>query len=163
MRLNTSSRYGYFAYIYIILLLLIVFDFILLNIEGSYGIQDLYLTPIAILLLILTVYRGNPVFRYDSDGEVLIVETKEPFLGRLFGMQKLYEFPKRKLLGYSVSKWPLRRVLTLRVSSKEHKVKVMKVTISYLKKSELRDLERSLKVTLEKALEDKHQDHENGE
>ncbi|GGH75977.1 MAG: hypothetical protein EP346_05110 [Bacteroidetes bacterium] len=144
MRLNTIKRYTYQKYLYLVLAIFIGFDVLLYNIDGSYGIGDLYVTPFVILLVIILIYRGNPVFRYDSDGEVLIVDSKEPFLGGVFRSNRMYEFPKRKFVGYKIKKYPLRRVLILRVKSKESKFKTMRVTISYLTRSEVKDLSRSL-------------------
>lgn len=144
MRLNTVKRYTYQKYLYLLLLIFIGFDFLLYNIEGSLGIADLYVTPIVLLIALILIYRGNPVFRYDSDGEVLILDSKEPILGRLLRSNRMYEFPKRKFVGYKLRRWPLRRVLILRVRSKEKKFKTMKMTISYLTRSEVKDLTRSL-------------------
>ena len=97
------------------------------------------------------MYRGNPVCMYDSDGEVIIVDSKEPSLLRLSKIfNKHYEFPKRKLVGYSFSRWPLRTSLTLKIASKDGGRKHISVTISYLSKQDIKDLERSLRGIISK-------------
>ncbi len=144
MRLNTIKRYFIYRYLYLIMLLLVGFDILLINIEGSFGSQLPLISFAVIALALFLIYRGNPVFRYDSDGEVLILESKEPMIGHIFRSNKLYEFPKRKLMGYRLRKLPFRKVVTLKVSSKEAKYKTLKMDISYLSRSEVRDLARSL-------------------
>lgn len=159
MRLNTNKRYSIYKYVYVVLLLLVGFDVLLYNIEGSSGSYDLFLTPAVLLVALLLIYRGNPVFRYDSDGEVLILDSKEPILGRVLRSNRLYEFPKRKLVGYRIRRWPLRRSLTLRIRSKEAKFKVLRVTISYLTRAEVRDLARSLDSVVKTYKNYNHEDH----
>ncbi len=144
MRLNTNKRYFIFRYVYLVMMLLVGFDVLLNNIEGSFGSQVPYITLAVSALALVFIYRGNPVFRYDSDGEVLILESKEPMLGNLLRSNKLYEFPKRKLIGYRVKKYPFRRLVVLKIKSKEAKFKTLKMNISYLSRSEARDLARSL-------------------
>lgn len=148
MRLNTIKRYTYHKYVYLLLVIFLGFDVLLYNIEGSLGFGDLYVTPVIFICALFLMYRGNPVLRYDSDGEVLILDSKEPILGRFIGSNRMYEFPKRKLVGYKINRFPFRRSLVLRVKSKESKYKSMRLTISYLTRSEVRDLERSLSSVL---------------
>ncbi|NVK27167.1 MAG: hypothetical protein HWE14_03930 [Flavobacteriia bacterium] len=144
MRLNTIKRYTYYRYVYLIMLLAVGFDILLNNIEGSIGSQVPIITILVLGITLIIIYRGNPVFRYDSDGEVLILDSKEPILGRILRSNKLYEFPKRKLIGYRIVRWPLRKVLILKIKSKETKYKTLRVVISSLSSSEVRDLGRSL-------------------
>ena len=114
-----------------------------------------------ILAFLFLIYRGNPVFTYDSDGEVIIMDSKNPSLkpfGRVFNQH--YEFPKRKLVGYSIDKLPLRRKLTLTLSSKDGKRKRVTATMSYLNKQEVKDLERSLRGILSKNKKTSHLEEE---
>lgn len=163
MRLNNNKRYLIFKYVYLFLLLVVGFDFLFYNIEGSYGTYGFVATPGVIAVVILLMYRGNPIFRYDSDGEVLILDSKEPILGRFLRSNKLYEFPKRKLLSYRIKSWPFRRTLYLKVSSKESKFKMLKVTISYLTRSEVRDLARSLESVVKTNKNNNHEDDQYGD
>lgn len=150
MRLNTSSRYSHFVYVYIVLLLLLIFDFFKHQADGTMS-GGVILWPYIVIIFAFFLYRGNPVFIYDSDGEVIIITSKEPSLAK-FGktFDKHYEFPKRKLTGYSFESYPLRRAMTLKLESKEGKPKKFKVAISYINKSERKDLERSLRSTISK-------------
>jgi len=153
MRLNTNRFYRNFVFIYIILGLMLGFDLIVESTsqEGSLSQLPFRLGPIVILIILFFMYRGNPVFVYDSDGEVIIIDSKEPSLMRLFRFfAKHYEFPKRKLVGYSFSRWPLRTTMTLKVASKDGKRKHVTCSISYLSKQEIKDLERSLRGIISK-------------
>lgn len=144
MRLNTKDRHSYMRYVYLFMLIMVVFDILLIRIPGTIGIELPYLTIIVGIILLVIIYRGNAVFRYDSDGEVLILDSRDPVWGQILNLNKLYEFPKRKLIGYHIKRLPFRRTLTLKIRSKEVKYKTLRVNISYLKSSEVRHLSRSL-------------------
>lgn len=152
MRLNTSSKYRTFVFVYIILILMMVFDVFVFSLEdGTFGETKLRMGYFVLVVVAILIYRGNPVFTYDSDGEVIILDSKNPSLSFLSSAMKVhYEFPKRKLTGYEISRWPLRRTLLLKVSSKDGKNKHVKVTCSYISRQELKDLERSLRGILSK-------------
>ena len=128
------------------------FDVFVVSMDGgTLGETKVRLGYFVIVILAILIYRGNPVFTYDSDGEVIIIDSKNPslnFLGRAFNQH--YEFPKRKLVGYSIQRFPFRRKLTLKLSSKDGKRKHVSATMSYLNKQEVKDLERSLRGILSK-------------
>ena len=159
MRLHNKQRYTYFKVFYLLFILVVIFDVVGSSLEGSLAGLPM-LTPYAFLVGLFFVYRGLPVFEFDSDGEVLIIVTKEPFLqpfSSIFFNQT--EFPKRKLRSYHIQRLPFRRVLTVSIDSKDGGIKRVKQTISYLSKTEVRDVERSLKGCLKRY---KNQDfHEN--
>jgi len=156
MRLNTSAIYKQFVFIYIILALMIGFDFLVVSMDGgSFGQTNVRLGYIALLIVAFLAYRGNPVFTYDSDGEVIILDSKNPslaFLSNVFNRH--YEFPKRKLVGYTISRWPFKKKLTLKISSKDGMRKMLSVSMSYVSKQDLKDLERSLRGILSKNKKD---------
>ncbi len=144
MRLNTQSSGRVLRFIYLLCLFTLAFDVIMLNIEGSWS-SITKLSPFAFLIIIFLIYRGLPQFIYDSDGEVLNFTAQEPnlkFLGKRFNEHT--EFPKRKLLKYRVSVWPFKRRLILYIQSKEGGPKRVGISISYLTRTQLRDLKRSL-------------------
>ena len=149
MRINTAPKYTNFIYLYVILTLLVVFDLVVSQIDGSIGTSSFKLSLISLLVFGFLIYRGLPVFIYDSDGEVLIITNKEPFLMKFSSaMYKHIELPKYKIESFKVSRWPFRRKLTIRVSSKNKGIKSFKYSISYLNRKEAADLERSLKNTI---------------
>ncbi len=153
MRLSTNRLYRNFVIIYIILSLMIILDtvVVLTGDGGTLGQLPVRFGPVVLGVVLFLLYRGNPVFTYDSDGEVIIIDSKEPSLMRLSRFfVKHYEFPKRKLVGYSFSRWPLKRTLTLKISSKDGKRKHISVSISYINKQEVKDLERSLRGVISK-------------
>jgi hypothetical protein len=131
---------------------MMVFDVFVFSLEdGTFGETKLRMGYFVLVVVAILIYRGNPVFTYDSDGEVIILDSKNPSLSFLSSAMKVhYEFPKRKLTGYEISRWPLRRTLLLKVSSKDGKNKHVKVTCSYISRQELKDLERSLRGILSK-------------
>lgn len=110
---------------------------------------------VVVVIVLFLAYRGNPVFTYDSDGEVILLDSKNPslrFLSRTFNQH--YEFPKRKLVGYTIQRWPFRKKLILKISSKDGKRRHVSATCSYLGKQDLKDLERSLRGILSKNKKD---------
>lgn len=144
MRLNTQSSGRVLRFIYLLCLFALIFDVVMLNIEGSWS-SITKLSPFALFALLFIFYRGLPQFIYDSDGEVLNFTAREPnleFIGKRFVDHS--EFPKRKLLKYKVKAWPFKRKLLLYIKSKEGSPKKTSISISYLSRSELRDLKRSL-------------------
>lgn len=150
MRINSDRSYKFLGLVYLLCLFAVLFDVLVINIEGSLGSLS-KVTPIAVVITIFLIYRGLPVFQYDSDGEVLNFTGKEPnlqWLGKLFVSH--FEFPKRKLSAYKVKKYPLRRKLVVYINSKDGHRKKQSVTISYLSKREVRDLTRSLNGVIAK-------------
>lgn len=153
MRLNTQRLYRNFVFIYIILGLMLAFDLVIISTSdgGTLGQLPVRLGPIVLGILAFLLYRGNPVFTYDSDGEVIILDSKEPSLMRISSIFNAhYEFPKRKLVGYSFAMLPLRKRMSLKISSKDGKQKKITVSMSYLNKQEVKDLERSLRGIISK-------------
>lgn len=144
MRLNSSRASLILRFIYLLCLFIIVFDVIVLNIDGYWG-GLIKLSPLALLVIAFIIYRGLPQFVYDSDGEVLNFTVSEPnlrFLSSSF--IKHIEFPKRKLDHYKFKSYPFRRRLILYIRSKENHLVRQTISVSYLKNKELRDLKRSL-------------------
>jgi hypothetical protein len=132
---------------------MLAFDLVIISTSngGTMGQLPIRLGPIVLAIVAFLLYRGNPVFTYDSDGEVIILDSKEPSLMRLSGIfNKHYEFPKRKLVGYSFSMLPLRKTMSLKISSKDGKQKRITVSMSYLNRQEVKDLERSLRGVISK-------------
>jgi hypothetical protein len=156
MRLNTSSKYRHFVFLYIVLILMFAFDVFVFslgnsNTGGTLSDFPFRLGYVVLIVVLFLIYRGNPVFTYDSDGEVIIMDSKTPslgFLGRTFNQHA--EFPKRKLVGYSISKIPFRKTLRLTLASKDGKRKRIKASVSYLNTQEIKDLERSLRGIISK-------------
>lgn len=149
MRLNTKRGNNILKGIYLVCLVIVFFDILVLNIEGSWG-SITKLSPFAGVLLIFVIYRGLPQFIYDSDGEVLNFTTREPslsFLGRRF--HKHIEFPKRKLRDYRIKRYPFKRKLVIYINSKDGNVVKQSMSISYLRRRELRDLQHSLDKVLD--------------
>lgn len=148
MRINSSQSIKFLRFLYLLCILSIIIDLILLNIDGSWK-SIIGFSPISIVVIIILIYRGLPMFMYDSDGEVLNFDAREPNLlgfSRLF--QKHFEFPKRKLVGFKIKNILLRRVLIVYISSKDGTRKKETMTISYLKRRELKDLHKSLSGVL---------------
>lgn len=136
------------TYLFVISILIIV----LLEgyISGIYKnlIKDEFIFTSSIVFLIFSMWRGLPILKYDSDGEVLIFKKYEPVLiTRILHKQQLVEFPKQKLIKYEISSFLLRKKLYLHLDHK-NKPKIVKVTISYLNNDEVSLLEKSLNKVL---------------
>ncbi len=120
------------------------FDILMINIDGSWG-SFVKLGPFAFIVILFLIYRGKPQFIYDSDGEVLNFTASEPnlkFLGKRFFTH--VEFPKRKLASYKIKSYPFSRKLIVFINSKDGSPKKQRISISYLRRREVRDLKRSL-------------------
>jgi len=151
MRLNTAKRYSHIFYIYVVLALLLLFDFVSHEISEGSASEGIPLWPFIGATFLAFIWRGNPVFVYDSDGEVIIITSREPTLQKMFKpCNKLYEFPKRKLIGYSINRFIFRKKLVLKLESKDGTIKKISVSVSYVNSQEIKDLERSLRSTLSK-------------
>lgn len=144
MRLNSTSPGKVLKFVYLLCLFAVMFDLLMLNMDGTLSTFT-NLSPFTLILLLFIIYRGLPQFTYDSDGEVLNITSKEPnlaFLGNRFVNH--VEFPKRKLMDYRITSLPFRRKLILYIKSKEKRYKKRSFSISYLRRSEVKDLKRSL-------------------
>ena len=151
MRLNTSKRYSHLVYIYIILLLILIFDFISHEVGSGTSTDMPILWPYVAGAFLFFLWRGNPVFIYDSDGEVIIITSREPSLAKFARtFDQHYEFPKRKVTGYTFSRMPFRKTMTITLESKEAKTKKVSATISYINSQEIKDLERSIRGVVSK-------------
>ncbi len=145
MRINSGKGAKVLLFFYLICILSLLFDFVILNVDGSLsGLTKI--SPIAMVILAFIWYRGLPEFKYDSDGEVLNFTTQDPNLikisNRLFYQHS--EFPKRKLRSFSINTLPFRRTLTIAVNSKDGGAKKEKFSVSYLSRKERKDLVHSL-------------------
>lgn len=145
MRINSGKGAKVLLFFYLICILSLLFDFVILNVDGSFsGINKI--SPAAFIVLGFIWYRGLPEFQYDSDGEVLNFTTQDPNLIKI--SKSLFyqhsEFPKRKLRSFNVNKLPFRTTLTVAVNSKDGGAKKEKFSVSYLSRKELKDLVRSL-------------------
>ncbi len=154
MKLSNEKRKFYFHSVNTLFVLaLLVLGFGLFITFGPIRMK-LFLTAIGVsFLYLIHLWRGNPFFQYDSDGETLNFTNRNFYM--LFGDPKVVkraEFPKRKLLGYKISNNPLRRKLILIVSSKRTESEKSKQVfdITYLNKSERKDLKRSLEKIMKR-------------
>ena len=153
MRLHNKQRYSFFKFYYLLLILTILFDLVRAGLDGSFGDLPL-VSPFVMILGLVLWYRGLPVFEFDSDGEVLIISAKEPFLaGFSKSFSKHSEFPKRKLRSFRIRSYPFRKILIVSIDSKEGTPKKTKFPISYMRKGEVRDIERSLRRVLKREKE----------
>jgi hypothetical protein len=132
---------------------LLIFSFSLITIltnvalsffQGSYT-GNWWLAGTGLLLIILLLYRGPVKFKYDTEGEVMNLGTKDEIFGKVLPFfEKHYEFPKRKLKSYKIEGWFLRRRLTIYINSRSGNVKVRTMLISHLSAAQLKSLKTSL-------------------
>ncbi len=132
--------------IYIVGIIVLIMSTIDNYIPGAYKHfmgGDYYVQIIGILILFL-FWLGYPLFRYDSEGEVLIIEASEPiFISKLFDKQFSTEFPKVKLYDFKIKSILFRRTLSLYIKGRKGK-STLKVPISYLNSREVKYLNKSL-------------------
>ncbi len=153
MRINNRRVRSSFRLLYILVVLAFIFDLVTINIEGSFSeyYQGHYFWPIFIGGFLLFRWIGLPHFEYDSDGEALVFRSRAPYFSENISfLRKVAEFPKQKLYNFSVERFLFKRTLKIKVKSKNHTIKSLKFNISYLTRTERKDLQRSLKNVLQK-------------
>ncbi len=150
MRINnkrvTSIIETFYTFLFIgifisILLIIIPIGFI------TKVISPYILLGLFILLIFLFYKLGHQHFEYNSDGEVLNIKTQDVLWNKYFSSSSLIvDFPKKKLVNYKIEKTLFRKTLELYVTSKRttNGITKLKFNITYLKKSEITDLKRSL-------------------
>ncbi|MBA5628726.1 hypothetical protein [Moheibacter lacus] len=90
---------------------------------------------------------GHQHVEYSSDGEVLNIKTQDAFWVKYFPQtRRIVDFPKSKLISYKVKNSLLNKKLELYVTSRRTQsgFKKLSFNITYLNKSEISDLKRSL-------------------
>ncbi len=150
MRLSNRNKIGYFEFLPIFLVVLLVcgilaffFDQKRFNILGS---EKYLLILVPILLLWIFYLRGRQIFEYDSDGEALNFKNRNSisFLGKVAND----EFPKYKFLKFEIFNALIFKRLYVTINSKKSHAVVLRYDISYLTAKELRDLKLSLNKVL---------------
>lgn len=149
MRINSYRGARLRHAILALCLLVFIFDLVIINIEGSWG-SFIKLTPYALGVIILLWYRGQPQFKYDSDGEVLNFTTQDPIFGsRLNRFRNHIEFPKHRLSNFKITRLPLKTLLILYVKRKDGRILKQKLSISYISRPERKNLMQSLKKVVD--------------
>ena len=152
MIINNKRVKKHFSLIYIITLFVLIISIVDDGISGTYRnfLAEEYLLLVIIGILVMMYWLGSPLFKYDSDGEVLIIESSEPILvSRFTGKHFSAEFPKVKLINFEINQLLLKKTLYLYLRGK-NKEKVLKTSVSYLSGKELLLLEKSLNKVLKK-------------
>lgn len=150
MRINNKRVILFIEKFYalLILALLAATTLIIIPIGIIVNIISPYLLIAIILLLLLIMYfLGHQHVEYDSDGEVINIRTKDVFWSKYFPGQKIVmDFPKNKLVSFTIRQSLLRKTLEMYVTSKRSSngVTKLKFNITFLSKSETNDLKRSL-------------------
>lgn len=144
MKINDKSQAKINSVLFVLGLLSIFIYLGLALLKGAHK-ELWWFGAIGVVLFIYLIYRGPVHFMYDSEGEVMNLFTLDPIWSPLIrSFNKRYEFPKRKLYRYEISSWPLRRKLTVYISSKHGGYKKRSLLISYVSGSELSKLKNSL-------------------
>jgi len=146
---NKRVRYQ-FKFIYLIILFVFILNIIDDSITGKFGnsIGDEIVGLIFFITSFLLIWRGFPLFKFDSNGEVLIVKSSEPVLiSKLSDYHFFAEFPKAKLTGFKVKKILFKKTLYMYIQGSGRR-KTLRVSISYLNNKEVSLLNQSLKNVL---------------
>ncbi|KIA83421.1 hypothetical protein OA84_07855 [Kaistella solincola] len=151
MRLNNRNKAGYFQFLSILVLMVLVGGIVLYFIDRSnerINLGSVLLLIIPLFFALIFYLRGSQIFEYDSDGEALNFRNKNVVF--FLNKAKSDEFPKYKLLDYEIVNLILYKRLYVTISSKKSKSVILKYDISYLSGKELDDLKSSLKKVLSK-------------
>ena len=151
MRLNNRNKAGYFQFLSILVLMILVGGIVLYFIDRSnerINLGSVLLLIIPLFFALIFYLRGSQIFEYDSDGEALNFRSRNVVF--FLNKAKSDEFPKYKLLDYEIVNLILYKRLYVTISSKKSKSVILKYDISYLSGKELDDLKSSLKKVLSK-------------
>ncbi|SFI66239.1 hypothetical protein SAMN05421638_0529 [Kaistella treverensis] len=151
MRLNNRNKAGYFQFLSILVLIILVGGIVLYFIDESnerINLGSVLLLIIPLFFALIFYLRGSQIFEYDSDGEALNFRNRNVVF--FLNKAKSDEFPKYKLLDYEIVNLILYKRLYVTISSKKSKSVILKYDISYLSGKELDDLKSSLKKVLSK-------------
>ncbi len=144
MKINDRTQSKLNSVLFVLGLLAIFIYIGLSLLKGAYR-ELWWFGASGLAILVYLVYRGPVHFMYDSEGEVMNLITSDPIWSPLIrSFNKRYEFPKRKLYKYKISRWPLRRKLTIYISSRTGGYKRRSLLISYVKGADLAKLKNSL-------------------
>jgi len=145
MKINADSYSNINLVVLTFSLIAILTDITLSFFQGSYS-GNWWLGGIGVFLILTLIYRGPARFKYDTEGEVMNLSTEDKIWDKLLrSFNKHYEFPKRKLNGYKMNGWFLRRTLTIYINSRSGIVKERSLVVSHLTKSQRKQLNNSLK------------------
>lgn len=150
MRINNKRVNVFVGAFYSMFLLGLFFSILLLIIPISPIVNRIspYLLILIFGLLIYLFYKsGHQNIEYNSDGEVLNIRTQDPFWVQYFPRERtLTDFPKKKLSGFKIRKSLFSRRLILYLKSNRNSNGYVRLSfpITYLNKSEISDLKKSL-------------------
>lgn len=162
MRINNKRIIPWIEALYGLLILALVTSIILtfIPIEIIVSIISPYLLVGIVLFVLFILYKLGPQhLEYDSDGEVIHIKTEDVFWSKYFPKKRtIFDFPKNKLVSYRVRQTFLKKTLELIVTSKRtsNGITKLKLNITYLSKSEISDLKRSLYKIVKKSEKNKH-------
>ncbi len=156
MRINNKRIDVYIEAIYTLLFIGLIFSIVLIFIPIPTVTRFVkpYILVIGFGALIYCFYKyGHQHVEYSSDGEVLNLKTQDSFWIKYFPQTRvMVDFPKNKLLSFNVKNGFLKRKLELYVTSRRSQSGFTKLSfnITYLSKSEVTDLKRSLNKIIKK-------------
>ena len=145
--INNTKPKIYILILYILLALTCI-SFLTAVLLSNIHVWDNYpihyfLIGSTILCFLALLIKGTFSFKYNAEGGILCFENKDNLT--LFG-NKISEFPKEKLLDYTIKNHYFFKELILIVKSKKSKSKKIKIhyNISYLNYKELEVLHQTL-------------------
>lgn len=128
----------------IVLLICLMLNYLNINILKK---KDDIIAIISLLALLYMSYLGCPYFKYDSEGETLILKNEKSFFPTFLVREKQSDFPKRKLKKFAIkNKFLLKKRLEIYIFSTRVQTGQTKIyfDISYLTKKQIKDLNFSL-------------------
>jgi uncharacterized membrane protein YdbT with pleckstrin-like domain len=156
MRINNKRINIYIETIYILFLLGIFCSLMLVFIPIS--VITKFISPYFLLIgfmagIYLLQKLGHQHMEFSSEGEVLNIKTQDVFWTKYFPSTRIIvDFPKSKLVNFKIQSGIFQKKLDLYITSKRSQNGIAKLSfnITYLNKSEINDLKRSLNKILKK-------------
>ncbi|WDF46352.1 hypothetical protein PQ459_15770 [Chryseobacterium sp. KACC 21268] len=162
MRLSNRNKTPVYSFIYslagIIFILGIIAFVLEINKFDIFGKKAWVLLLVPTLLFVFLYWLGRPIFEYDSDGEAL--NFRNNHILYIFAKKNAKdEFPKYKLIKFSVVNALVFKKLYIYISSKKSHVLILKYDISFLSKKQIKDLKFSLSKVMKLNKENEDQDN----
>ncbi len=150
MRINNKRINVYIEAFYTLLFIGLIFSVLLIFVPIPAIIRRVepYILIGFFCVFIYLFYKiGHQNVEYNSDGELLNIKTQDAFWVKYFPQtRRIVDFPKSKLISFKIKNGFFQKKLDLYVTSKRTQSGYMKLrfNITYLSKSEISDLKRSL-------------------
>ena len=147
MKISNKHKVSYYSFFLTLVNLTLIFGIIFFILERTvtnvFGNTSIIFLLVALVLLLIYILRGKEIFEYDSEGEAVHFINNRVF--PFFNKEIRDEFPKYKIKSFEIINFFGYKRLFIELKTKKEKKVLLKYDISYLTKTEIKNLKFSLK------------------